>query len=496
MDFYSLPFVSVFMPLFIIVYLLAPLSYRFTVLFLTSVVFITAGQPAAIPWLLALTLIGYASGRMAGKKPAVGKGASFWTRTGIGLNVGILLAVKLIVTYKTRMISFGGVRLDEFVLPLGLSYLTFQIIAYLVDVSQGVIPAEKNMLRFVTYTLFFPKLAAGPITKYQVFSSQVGSLITSEKKVISGLGRILTGAMKHFFIAKQLGIFANAVLNRPNADMEPTLAWLALIASVFQLYFDFSGYTDIALGFGKMIGIDLPENFNYPFISQSINEFWRRWHMTLIAWFREYVFYPIERRRLRFAGQQINLLIVFILTGLWHGPTLNFLCWGLLQGMAVVFESTAAGKWWLRSASRPIRHFYSIFIVLFSWVFFRSPSLSFALEWVGRLAGNRTGLNALAANRPMFQPIVKPFLLFVILIALILSLPVKKRFQAWFENSGAVRRFIISISQRPMILTLKGLVWERKRWWLIPMALVLVLFGLMTLILQASPSTQFMYAGF
>ncbi|RPJ03387.1 MAG: MBOAT family protein, partial [Spirochaetaceae bacterium] len=366
MDFYNLSFVSVFLPLFICVYLLAPLSYRFTLLFLTSVVFLGAGQPAALPWLLVLTIVGYALGRLTGDKTVVGKRASFWMWTGIGLNVGILLAVKWIVTYKTRMITFGGFHLDEFVLPLGLSYFTFQIVAYLVDVSQGIIPAEKNILRFVTYTLFFPKLAAGPITKYQVFSGQVGSLKPPEKEVASGLGRILTGEIKHFFIAKQLGIFANAVLNRPNADMEPTLAWLALIASVFQLYFDFSGYTDIALGLGKMIGINLPENFNYPFISQSINEFWRRWHMTLIAWFREYVFYPLERRRLRFAGQQINLLIVFVLTGLWHGPTLNFLCWGLLQGLAVVFESTVAGKWWLRSAWRPIRHFYSIFIVLFS----------------------------------------------------------------------------------------------------------------------------------
>ena len=464
---------------------------------IASVVYLVAGQWIALPWLLGLGLIGYSLGRLIDLRLASGQKASVWLWLGILLNLGILVAFKLFVTYQPASISLGGLRLDNFVLPLGLSYFTFQIIAYLVDVSQEVLPAERNFLRFITYVLFFPKLAAGPITKYQVFASQIDSLKPTEKDVVSGLGRIFTGELKRFFIANQLGIFVNSVFNRPHADIEPSLAWLALIACVLQIYFDFSGFTDIAIGLGKLIGIRLPENFNYPFISQSISEFWRRWHMTLIAWFREYVFYPLERRRLKFAGQQINLVIVFILTGLWHGPTLNFLAWGLLQGLAIAFESTSAGKWWLSKAWRPIRHIYTLLIILFSWILFRSASLPFAFELIGRLAGNRAGLVASAGSQA--QPSVGLSLLIFLLIALIFSMPVKNTILAWLEKSGIASQILSFASQNPGCRGLKSLAsffWERKRWWLISMTVVLVVFGSMILAFQTFHTSQFVYAGF
>src|SRR5690349_7412227 len=165
-----------------------------------------------------------------------------------------------------------------------------------------------------------------------------------------------------------------------NSEHRPLFAWLALIAYTLQIYFDFSGYTDIALGLGKMIGITLPENFNYPYMAQGISDFWRRWHITLSTWFREYVFYPLERRKLRFAGQQINLVIVFLLTGLWHGPTLTFLVWGLLHGLAIAFESAGGGRW-MKTQWRPLRHLYAISVIMLGWVFFRSPNLNYAFEF-------------------------------------------------------------------------------------------------------------------
>jgi alginate O-acetyltransferase complex protein AlgI len=240
--------------------------------------------------------------------------------------------------------------------------------------------------------------------------------------------------VKRILIANQLGVVANAVFNLPAPNVEPLFAWLALIAYSLQIYFDFSGYTDVALGLGKIIGITLPENFNYPYTAQSISDFWRRWHITLSTWFREYVFYPLERRRSRFTNQQVNLIIVFLLTGLWHGPTLTFLSWGLLHGLAIAFESAGGGRW-LKNIWQPLRHLYAIVIILLGWVFFRSPNLEYAFGFVSRLVGNRSGISPLPFSQTTPFPFIEPSFLIIAIAGLLFSLPIASLWQ------NARRRF-------------------------------------------------------
>jgi alginate O-acetyltransferase complex protein AlgI len=270
--------------------------------------------------------------------------------------------------------------------------------------------------------LFFPKLVSGPITRYKQFSDQISSLNPSIEQIASGMRRVLIGVLKRILIANQLGIVANAVFDLPTPNTEPAFAWLALIAYTLQIYFDFSGYTDIALGLGRMMGITLPENFNYPYTAQSISDFWRRWHITLSTWFREYVFYPLERRRLRIAGQQINLIIVFVLTGLWHGPTLTFLVWGLLHGLAIASES-AGGARWLKTLWQPVRHLYALTIIMLGWVFFRSPSLDWAFAFIGRLFGNRSGISPLPFSQTSPLPFIEPSFVLITFVAVVFSVP-------------------------------------------------------------------------
>lgn len=493
----SILFILVFLPLFAAAYGLVRPAHRFGLVLIASVLFLALGSWAALPWLLGLTLAGYASGRLIAARLAIGRKATGWLWLGIGLNLGVLLAFKLLATYRPGPVALGGFQLAGIVLPLGLSYFTFQIIAYLVDVAAADIPAEKNLLRLISYALFFPKVTAGPITKYQAFAGQAGSLQPSRQDAVSGLGRILTGEIKSVIIARPLGVFAAAAFSRAHPDLEPAAAWLALAAGLLQIYYEFSGYTDIAIGLGRLIGIRLPENFNYPFIAQSISEYWRRWHITLIAWLREYVFYPLERHRLRWAGQPINLLVVFLLAGLWHGPTPNYIVWGLLQGLVIAFESTRGGKDWLKRTWRPLRHLYALLVILLSGVFFRSASLSYAFEFLRRLAGSRAGLDSPAAIAS--HPVIEPSLFLVLLAALVFSLPVKSRLLAWMEKLGAAYRPILASSRNPTVCALRrgaAALWEGQRWWLVPMAIVLAIFGLMFVLSETAAPARFMYAGF
>lgn len=497
MSFTSVLFVLVFLPLFAVAQGFVRPARRFGLTLVASVLFLAAGQWTALPWLLGLALAGYAVGRRIAARLASGRKATGWLWLGIGLNLGLLLAFKLLATYRPGPVDIGGLPLAGIALPLGLSYFTFQVIAYLVDVAAADIPAEQNVLRFISYVLFFPKVAAGPITKYQAFAGQIGSLRPSAKDAVAGFGRILVGEAKSVCIARPLGVFAGEAFSRAHANLEPAVAWLVLVAGLLQLYFEFSGYTDIAIGLGRLIGIRLPENFNYPFISQSIGEYWRRWHITLIAWLREYVFFPLERHRLRWAGQPLNLLIVFLAAGLWHGPTPNFLLWGLLQGLAIAFESTAAGKAWLQMAWRPVRHLYVILVILLSGVFFRSASLAYADEFFRRLAGSRAGLDSAAAQAAPLA--LDPSLFVVLLVALVFSLPVKNRFLAWMEKLGAEHLPAVVASRNPVVAAMRtaaAALWEGKRWWLASMAIVLAIFGLMFALAETVAPARFTYAGF
>ncbi|MFN8381180.1 MAG: MBOAT family O-acyltransferase [Anaerolineales bacterium] len=434
MDFTTLLFLFAFLPSFIFLWLVVKAEYRLVLIFILNFGFILIGQSTSLLPLVLIAVIGYGIGRTLDSMNAQGKNTSLLMWIGICLAVLLLIGQKILVGYDLNGNPGKSSSLLDIFPLLGMSYITFQIISYIVDVSRGIISSEHNVFKFISYVLFFPKIVSGPIMRYKPFELQFSNLSPTWDKTAMGLRRVLIGVVKRLLLANQLGVVADAVFNLQTPNIGPLFAWLALIAYTFQIYFDFSGYTDIALGLGGIIGITLPENFNYPYTAQSISDFWRRWHITLSSWFREYVFYPLERRRTIFNGQKTNLFIVFLLTGLWHGLTLNYLMWGGIHGLAIVSESASS---WQKSIWRPLRHITTFLVIMFGWVFFRSPTLEFAFAFIGRLFGNEKGISLQAFSQTTPLPFIEPSFLVLLAIAALFSMPIVNvwtKIRQHFEN--------------------------------------------------------------
>jgi len=447
MDLSSPLFLFLFLPVFLLIYLVSAGKARTGILLLASVIFLAWGDASAILWLGGILVSGYWMGLAIAKAQETGQNAAKWLWAGLGVNVILLAFFKYLTAFGQEGLLWLNTPetwvddLSGLTVPIGLSYVTFQLIAYLVDVWKGNTPAEKNFVSFSAYLLFFPKLVSGPITRYKPFAVQMEQLNPSMDDVAAGFRRLLSGFIKRTVIANQLALMANAVFNQPTANVEPKFAWLGLAAYTLQIFFDFSGYTDMALGLGLMIGVRLPENFNFPYIAQSVSDFWRRWHITLSTWFREYVFYPLERKRFKWMGQQVNILIVFLLTGLWHGFNPTFMVWGMIHGIALAVESLGFGRW-LKGAWRPLQHLYTLTIVVIGWVFFRSQDLNFAFEFFRRLAGDRSNLMPLPFSQTTPIPFIEPSFIMALIAGILFSFPLtslwrqlRERFESRQSNS-------------------------------------------------------------
>ncbi|HND93257.1 MAG TPA: MBOAT family O-acyltransferase [Anaerolineales bacterium] len=447
MDLSSPLFLFLFLPVFLLIYLVSAGKARTGILLLASVIFLAWGDASAILWLGGILVSGYWMGLAIAKAQETGQSAAKWLWAGLGVNVILLAFFKYLTAFGQEGLLWLNTPetwvddLSGLTVPIGLSYVTFQLIAYLVDVWKGNTPAEKNFVSFSAYLLFFPKLVSGPITRYKPFAVQMEQLNPSMDDVAAGFRRLLSGFIKRTVIANQLALMANAVFNQPTANVEPKFAWLGLAAYTLQIFFDFSGYTDMALGLGLMIGVRLPENFNFPYIAQSVSDFWRRWHITLSTWFREYVFYPLERKRFKWMGQQVNILIVFLLTGLWHGFNPTFMVWGMIHGIALAVESLGFGRW-LKGAWRPLQHLYTLTIVVIGWVFFRSQDLNFAFEFFRRLAGDRSNLMPLPFSQTTPIPFIEPSFIMALIAGTLFSFPLtslwrqlRERFESRQSNS-------------------------------------------------------------
>jgi alginate O-acetyltransferase complex protein AlgI len=400
-------FLFLFLPLFIAAYYFAPQRIKLVLGILVSLLFYAWGNLTYVPLMAGLTLFAYLLGRginhWRGNRPAF-----------LLLWLGILVNVALLVGFKL----WTGVKY-----PLGLSYVTFQVIAYLVEVYGRKSEYEEDLLDFAFYLLLFPKIPVGPITRYRQLREQIKNIQVTPEDLAEGIRRFTRGFAKKALIADTLAKAVTPIFNLTSPVILPHLAWLVIISYALQLYFDFSGYTDMAIGVGRMLGLRFIENFNFPYLSKNIGDFWRRWHISLSNWFRDYVFYPLERRRFKWFGQQINILIVFALTGLWHGLTRNFLIWGLIHGSALIFESTSLGRK-LRTAWAPIQHVYALGVILVGWVFFRSPSPDFALDFLRRLVGDMTGYKILPFGLTSPLPIIEPTFLLAFAAGVLLSLPI------------------------------------------------------------------------
>lgn len=383
MLFSSIPFLYYFLPLVLAVYFLTPARFRNAVLLLASLIFYAWGEPKYVLLMLASILSGYGFGllqeRYRGQKGA---------KLVCGLSVAVSLSFLLYLKYADFFLeNFNaatglGVPLLRIALPIGISFYTFQIISYTVDVYRGE-PAQKNLIHLAAYVAMFPQLIAGPIVRYSDIAQQLEHRSHSTALAAEGVRRFLIGLGKKILIANQLGELCSVF--RASDEKSVLFYWLYAVAFALHIYFDFSGYSDMAIGLGKVFGFHFLENFNYPYISASITEFWRRWHISLGTWFRDYVYIPLGGNRVGRARQLLNILVVWMLTGFWHGAAWNFVVWGLMFAVLLIME-----KLWLLkplSKCRPLAHLYVVFFVVISFVIFNAENMGQALSDIGGLFG-------------------------------------------------------------------------------------------------------------
>jgi alginate O-acetyltransferase complex protein AlgI len=341
--------------------------------------------------LLAPVLLDYLLGRWVGATRDRPSGR--WAiRTAVGLNLALLVWFKYVNFFvdnaSAASAALGGpaFHLKAIALPLGISFLTFHGISYLVDIRRGDAPAANGFLDTLLYLAFFPKLIAGPIVKYQDFAAQLGARRPAREDLAAGMQRIVVGLAKKTILAGTLETTVNQVFVLPFGQLTPAVAWLGVAAYALQLYLDFSGYSDMAIGLARLFGFRFQENFNYPYVSKSITEFWRRWHISLSIWFRDYLFFPLGANRRGNARGYLNLLIVFVLCGFWHGANWTFLAWGLWQGVFLVLERAWLGRRLARLVP-PLQHGYALLVMLAGWAVFRCASLGDGFRYLKCMAG-------------------------------------------------------------------------------------------------------------
>ena len=413
MLFPSLVFLFIFFPIVLILYNLNHSgAYRNVILLLASLIFYTWGEPLFVFLLALLILYNWAAGRWIDRQNVSGGGAGLLTGISILINLLPLVLLKIAATAQFDLPILNAVRAQfpNLNFPLGISFFTFSAVSYLVDVNRGEIGAETNLLRLANYMAFFPKLLQGPITRFEDMRADLVSPLTNLDDMAEGIRRFIIGLAKKVLIADNLALVADKVFGLPGGELSAGLAWYGLLAFAVQIYMDFSGYTDMAIGLAQMLGFRLPENFNYPYLSRSIADFWRRWHMSLMNFFRTYIFMPLEiaRRKQKHFRQQSNLLIVFLVTGFWHGITPNFILWGIYFGVISVLEASFLGRW-LKKLPVVLQRVYALLLILVGWVFFRIEDVAgwgpFFKALLG--AGQPSGLNtARTLNVLMYFPLL------------------------------------------------------------------------------------------
>ena len=382
MIFSSIPFLYYFLPCVLLAYYLMPKAGRNGVLLLFSLLFYAWGEPRYLVVMLAATVLGYGFGLAMERFPKAKKGLLI---ASVASSLSFLLCFKYADFFLENLGALTGrpIALLKLSLPVGISFYTFQILSYTIDVYRGQATAQKNLIDLACYVTFFPQLIAGPIVRYTDIARQLRCRDYSLAQFREGTRRFLIGLGKKVLLANLLGEICAAW--RQTTDASVLFAWLYAVSFTLHIYFDFSGYSDMAIGLGRLFGFRFPENFQYPYISRSITEFWRRWHISLGTWFRDYVYIPLGGNRKGKPRQFLNIFIVWMLTGFWHGAAWNFLFWGLWFAVLLIIEKTFL----LRhlEKSRVLGRFYVLLAVIFSFVLFDASGLSAALVCITQLLG-------------------------------------------------------------------------------------------------------------
>lgn len=380
MVFSSIPFLFFFLPVFLLLYHLIPekfTGWRNGILLLFSLVFYAWGEPVYILLMLIVTLSDYVVGLFMEKAGATGKKLLLGWSLFFDLLILCFFKYADFLTGSINQIFHTNIKMLELALPLGISFFTFQTLSYVIDLYRGEIKSERNYFTYLTYVSMFPQLVAGPIVRYATVHSELKSRKVNWQQWQEGFHRFLRGLFKKVLLANQIGKLWDAVSGSDLQTASIITIWLGAVAFTFQIYYDFSGYSDMAIGMGRMMGFHFDENFNHPLASDSITDFWRRWHISLSTWFRNYVYIPLGGNRVSKGKHIRNIMVVWMLTGLWHGASWNFVCWGLYYGIWLLLEKLVYGKW-LAKWPVVVKHIYSWLIVVVGFVLF-------AIEDFGRL---------------------------------------------------------------------------------------------------------------
>ena len=390
MIFSSVLFMSIFLPITLGIYFISPRKMRNLVLFISSLVFYAWGEPIYVVLMLFSTVVDYSHGILLEKYDQNNTARKLLVISSACINLGLLGFFKYSDFLITNLNSIFQWQLHSLnlSLPIGISFYTFQTMSYTIDVYRRKVPVQKNIISFGCYVAMFPQLIAGPIVRYIDIVEELNHRKESWNQFTLGVYTFLWGLGKKVLLANAIGSLWDTVLNyyTSGSSMPIILYWLGIIAFAFQLYFDFSGYSDMAIGIGHMFGFKFPKNFNYPYISLSVSEFWRRWHMTLGTWFKEYVYIPLGGNRVSKLKWVRNVAVVWFLTGLWHGANWNFIAWGLYFGILLGIEKIFLHKH-LVKLPKFIQWLYTIVIVLISWCLFAIEDLPLALSYIGGLFG-------------------------------------------------------------------------------------------------------------
>lgn len=434
MVFSSLFFLFCFLPVVLLSYYVLPVKLRNLHLLLASLFFYAWGEGVYVVLMLSVVLINYALGIHFERTS--GPGRRLWLASGVSLNLLPLLYYKYFEFFLASMdeffpaIALSAVNPEHAIhLPLGISFFTFQALSYLIDTYRRTTPAQKNPINLGLYIALFPQLIAGPIVRYHDIALQIARRRVTPELFTSGVERFMVGLAKKVLLANTLGQMADIVFGIPSEQLSTAAIWIGATSYMLQIYYDFSGYSDMAIGLGRMFGFTFLENFNYPYIARSIQEFWRRWHISLSNWFRDYLYIPLGGNRQGGVRTITNLFVVFFLCGLWHGASWNFVFWGLFHGFFLALERGYPGQM-LRRLPSLFRHLYVLFIVLIGWIFFRAESFDQGAELTAVLLGDQ--LTAALPYNVVLR--MDPLFVTTFIIAVIFMFPVVpallKRFDA------------------------------------------------------------------
>ncbi len=449
MVFSSVVFLYIFLPIMLLIYFIVPKKFKNAVMILASLIFFAWGEIRYIFIMLLLAVMDF----LCGKK--ITEHYNDKNKKIVYLLINVITNLAILFFFKYADFIIGNINnllgihipLLNIPLPIGVSFNTFQSLSYIIDVYRGTVQCEKSFYNYLTYTTLFPQIIAGPIVRYETVDEELVDKKISIDNFSSGMKRFIIGLGKKVLIANNVGALWHVIETGNYTEMSTIFAWTGIVAFALQIYFDFSGYSDMAIGLAEIFGMKFDENFNYPYISKSITEFWRRWHITLGSWFRDYVYIPLGGNRKGIVKQIRNILIVWLLTGAWHGASWNFILWGLYFGIVLIIEKAFLLKL-LEKLPKIVGHIYSIILILVSWVIFAFEDLQKVIDYIKAMFAN----SCICNSEGLYY--LQNYAL-IILIGILASIPIwkiakqkidKKESKAWeiITTFGYLTIFILS----------------------------------------------------